>query len=590
MGDILERLRAMPAPLQTFAAGLGQAGTRAAGVQQTGAQQADELSASTRQASNEHAGGQRERNGRNAAEALAAELAHTGVRFASSPGKLDAVHNAALVRLADCVRSDGQGRLTLQEGGVYDGCWLESTGTINAEVLTRFVPDIARSTIGQFADLQRDDGLIPYKVTASGPAFKQIQLVTPPARSAWNHYLLHDRDRSFLQRMYTALARYDGWLERHRNTRGTGCVEAFCTFDTGHDLSPRFWHVPDTPYGDDPTSYDPHAPLLPLLAPDLTASVYCSRLYLARMAAELGLNDTEAWRSKADATLNSLLTHCFHANDGFFYDVDSQGRFNRIQSDVLLRVLACEVGDAGYFASSLENYLLNTRKFFAKYPLTSLAMDDPRFDPFSVYNTWGGAVNFLTLLRTPHAFEKHGRHVELTWIMQPIVSAISRMTRFGQCLSPWTGEEGYTESYSPALLCALDYMERLCGIEPTPEGELRFTGLLPQTLDHGVKLADETAYSRRVDGSLFELHNTREQCAVYKDGRLLYRFPAGARIITSRDGELRAVIGMSCRQVEGLLRLDGHDMPLRLEGNATWRFTGERLVLESAPGIVMPTN
>lgn len=571
MSDILEKLRAMPAPLQ----------------EQASLERAGELATA-----------RREPHRRDAAAALAAELAHAGVRFASSPGALDAVHNEALARLADCVRPDGRGGFSLQEGGVYTGCWLESTGTINAEILTRFAPGIARTTIRQFADLQRSDGLIPYKVTAAGPAFKQIQLVTPPARSAWNHYLLHDRDRdwdrdrdgAFLQRMYTALARYDGWLAQHRNTRGTGCVEAFCAFDTGHDMSPRFWHVPDTPYMDDPASFDPHATLLPLLAPDLTASVYCSRLYLARMADALGRSDAELWRRKADATLNSLLTHCFHADDGFFYDVDSGGRFHRIQSDVLLRVLACEVGDALYFASSLTDYLLNTRKFFAKYPLTSLAMDDPRFDPFSVYNTWGGAVNFLTLLRAPHAFEQHGRHVELTWIMQPIVSAVSRMTRFGQCLSPWTGEEGYTESYSPALLCALDYIERLCGIQPTPEGELRFTGLLPQTRDHGVKLADETAYSRRVDGSLFELHNTWEQCTVYKNGRMLYRFPAGIRIVTDRTGGLRAVTGMSYRPVEGVLQMEDGGVPLRLEGNATWRFAGGRLALEAAPGVVTPTN
>ena len=141
--------------------------------------------------------------------------------------------------------------------------------------------------------------------------------------------------------------------------------------------------------------------------------------------------------------------------DHFFYDVDKQGQFVRVQSDVLLRVLASEVGDRDFFDGMLKRYLLNTSKFFAKYPFTSLSMEDPRFDPFSSYNTWAGATNFLSLIRAPHAFEYHQRYVELTWILQPIISALSRMTRFGQCLSPWTGEEGYTESYSPSNYACL---------------------------------------------------------------------------------------------------------------------------------------
>jgi hypothetical protein len=390
--------------------------------------------------------------------------------------------------------------------------------------------------------------------------------------------------------MYEALARYDDWLAQYRDTRGTGCVEAFCAYDTGHDLSPRFWHIPDTPYMDDPKRYDPAVPSLPLLAPDLTASVYCGRKYLAKMAAELGQEEAAiAWEQKAQQTHASLLEHCFHEEDSFFYDVDRHGAFVRIQSDVLLRVLACEVGNAALFAAALKRYLLNTRKFFAKYPLTSIAMDDPRFDPFTSYNTWAGAVNFLSLIRAPQAFEQHGRYVELTWILQPIVSAISRMKRFGQCLSPWTGEEGFTETYSPAILCVLDYIERLCGIVPTPEGELWFTALMPQTRDHGVKLADETAYTRNVDGVRFELHNTHQTCVIYREGELLCEFPAGVRIVTDRAGKVRKVIGMTVQMVEGRLVQGGVELPLRIAGNEVLRLQDGRFEVESAPGVVMPT-
>ncbi|MBB6634984.1 MGH1-like glycoside hydrolase domain-containing protein [Cohnella thailandensis] len=525
---------------------------------------------------------------------LREEFAGSGVRFAATPSRLADVHRAAAERLADCLDADGRGRPVLQEGGVYKGCWLESTGTINAELLSRFCPSVAEATFEQFADLQREDGLIPYKVTSAAPVFKQIQLVTPPARSVWNHYRLNGGPEGagleWLRKMYESLSRYDDWLAANRDTRGTGAVEAFCAFDTGHDLSPRFWHVPDAPYKGDPARFDPNSPVLPFVAPDLTASVYCGRLYLARMAEELGDKDAaEKWSLKAEKSLQSLIRNCFDEKDGFFYDADAGGRFVRIQSDVLLRVLASEVGDGAFFVSSLSRYLLNTRKFFAKYPLTSIAMDDPRFDPSSSYNSWAGPVNFLSLIRAPHAFERHGRHVELTWILQPILSALSRMERFGQTLSPWTGEEGYTEAYSPAILCALDFVERICGIQPTPEGELRFTGLLPSAVDHGSPVAEETAYSRTVDGVVYELYNTAEECYVFADGQLRFRFPAGVRLVTDRNGKLQSVVGMSARKVEGALLADGREIPLRVKGNEVWRAENGRLTLESAIGVVLPT-
>lgn len=517
------------------------------------------------------------------------EFARTGVAFKADPPVLEQVHQHAVTKLLDCIVPNERGELVLQEGGIYAGCWLESTGTINAELLSRFAPSVSQSTYQQFAVGQREDGLLPYKVTKDGAIFKQIQLVTPLARSVWNHYKLNGKDKAFLTQMYHALSAYDQWLADYRDTRGTGCVEAFCTFDTGHDLSPRFWHIPDTPHQNDPKRYDPNSPLLPLLAPDLTASVYCGRKYLARMAEELG-EDPAPWEAKAAATKQALMTHCLDVNDQFFYDIDRHGGQVRIQSDVLLRVLACEAVDDDFFADALKRYLLNTRKFFARYPLTSIAMDDPRFDPSSDYNTWAGATNFLSIIRTPHAFEHHHRYVELTWLMQPILSAMGRMERFSQCLSPWTGAEGFTETYSPAILGVLDYIERLCGILPKGEDTLWFTGLMPYGMDHGQSLAETTAYSRRVEDSLYELHNTSTLCEIYQNGQLLYQFPAGVRVVTDREGQLQGLIGMTIQPVEGELWFDGRELPFRIEGNQRLRYEAGGFVSEANPGMIAPTH
>ncbi|CAM3404670.1 hypothetical protein PALU110988_20865 [Paenibacillus lupini] len=523
-------------------------------------------------------------------EQIIADWRSTGVKFAASSERLQSVYYAGIRKLLDCIVPNHKEHPVLQEGGAYAGCWLESTGTINAELLSRFLPRVSHSTYLLFAEFQREDGLIPYKITAVGPAYRQIQMVTPLARSVWNHYLMNGRDASFLRRMYQAMSRFDDWLVRYRNTRRTGCVEAFCTFDTGHDLSPRFWHVPDTAHLNDARLYSPESPILPFLAPDLTANVYCQRKYLALIAAELGELDADQmrWNEKAEQSLSSLYQYCYDETDEMFYDRDRNGEFVRVQSDVLLRVLACEVGDRNRFDAALKRYLLNTSKFFAKYPLTSIAMDDPRFDPSSAYNSWGGPVNFLTIIRTAHAFEYHGRYVELTWIMFPIISAMARMTRFSQTLNPWTGEEGYTDTYSPAILGMLDYIERLCGIVPTPDVELWFTGLVPYPMDHGEEVAEETAYSRTVGGIEFELVNTRQRSTVYRNGEVFLRLPYGVRAVTNHKGELIAIIGMLASEVEGTIQHEGKDYEVTIKGNERKVLVGESFVTMSDIGLVTP--
>jgi hypothetical protein len=520
--------------------------------------------------------------------ALLDEWRCAGVRFVSSAPRLNHRYQQAVRELFDCIAPAADDTPILHEGGIYHGCWLESTGTINAELLGRFLPSVATATFSAFANYQRNDGLLPYKVTPQGPAFNQIQLVTPLARSVWNHFRLHNQDAGWLRTMFDAMSRYDAWLARHRDTLGTGAVEAFSTYDTGHDLSGRFWHVPDAPFATDATRYDSDNPLLPFIAPDLTANVACQRDYLAQIANELGAGSSY-WSRSAEQSRTALFTQCYVPEDGFFYDRDRHGRPVRVQSDVLLRVLACEIGDADLFRSALERYLLNTRKFFAKYPLTSIALDDPRFDPTFGQNSWSGPSNFLSIIRAAHAFEHHGHHVELTWIMQPVLSALFAADRFPQTLNPFNGEAGFTEKYSPSILCLLDFVERLSGILPRPDGELWFTGLLPKPAAHRYELW-ETAYARTVDGRAFELVNSADSSEIYRDGERWAAFPSGLRLVTDRTGSLLGAVGLTSRMVRGTIVHDGRRFDVEIGPNQRWELSGGGLELSVDPGLVLPTH
>ncbi|WP_091039088.1 MGH1-like glycoside hydrolase domain-containing protein [Glycomyces harbinensis] len=490
-----------------------------------------------------------------AGSALGTELAAAGIGFAAVGGPLEDRWHRALTELAQCIRPREGAPPVLNEGGVYHGTWIESTGTVNAEVLARFAPGVARDTHLLFADHQRGDGMIPYKVTDAGPAFSQIQIVTPLARTVWHHHRLTAGDPGFLERMYRAMARYDDWLVRFRDTRGTGGVEAFCAFDTGHDLSPRFWFAPDRAFRGDARRCDPDSPTLPYVAPDLTANAACQRSYLARIAEALG-EDPDPWRRKANRSIEALYEQCFDEDDGTFYDRDRNGAHVRVRSDVLLRVLACEIGDAAFFERALRDHLMNTRKFLSHFGFTSLAMDDPRFDADASRNSWGGPVNLLSMLRAPQAFEHHGRAAELAVVAAPVLAALAAADRFPQCLDPWSGAPGFTSVYSPSILWFLDAVERGFGILPRPGGEVWFTGLPPTRLDHDAA-AEATAYARRIGGADYTLAADDGRVEIHREGVLHLAFPRGWRIVMSPEGTVRAVVGMSPRPVTGDLESHG---------------------------------
>jgi hypothetical protein len=146
--------------------------------------------------------------------AALAEWERSGVSFAASSAQMEERYYQAVRELLSCIKPTAGTGPILNEGGIYLGCWLGEHGHDQPRAAVAFIPSVAERTYAGFAEHQRVDGLFPYKLTATGPVFSQIQLVTPLARSVWNHFQLNGRDRAFLHRMYDAMARYER-LARH---------------------------------------------------------------------------------------------------------------------------------------------------------------------------------------------------------------------------------------------------------------------------------------------------------------------------------------------------------------------------------------
>lgn len=355
----------------------------------------------------------------------------------------------------------------LIEGGVYPGIWLEC-GPLEGLVYGRYRPEIALANHDVFFHHQREDGYLPCWVWFERMGASQIQMVVPIAATAWETAQRTGRE-DFLSRAYHACARWDRWLMRYRNTRGTGLCELFCGYDTGHDNSPRIAPLPEACPEADARVCSPVAGL-PWLAPDLSATVYGGRIALAQMSHALGRRgEAEEWLEKAGALRNAILELCFDRESEFFYDVDIHGRFNKVRGDLITRVFSEGVVSQDLFERIYSRYLRNSEEFWTPYPFPSISIADPAFDSRLPENSWGGASQALTALRAPRWMIRYGKTADLKQLMEQWVKGILAADDFMQQMNPWTGEFSTSRGYSPAMCVFIDFVDRLREINSTAQ-------------------------------------------------------------------------------------------------------------------------
>src|SRR6185312_1287836 len=237
-----------------------------------------------------------------------------GPLFSTADTRWQAAYDKACAVLAGNVQVlPRYNKPVLIEGAQYPGVWQECAPQ---EGLTyrHFRADVARNNHMAFFALQRPDGQLPANNKRSETGFGQIQMVVPIAATAWELAQMTG-DEELLQTAYDACRRWDAWLMRYRNTRRTGLIEGFCTYDAGMDNSSRWAGMPRQ-CPDKDAKRCPQVPTLPRLCPDLSATVYGGRVALAGMAGALGKPDeAAAWKAHAEEIRRLIIARLYVPQD-----------------------------------------------------------------------------------------------------------------------------------------------------------------------------------------------------------------------------------------------------------------------------------
>jgi hypothetical protein len=356
----------------------------------------------------------------------------------------------------------------LTTGPGYPGIWLEHNH--DSLLYLRHDPEVAMASHEIFYRFQAEDGLFPAYICKGDddPQYRigygHVQTVYPLAASAMQ-IARATGSEEFLQSSYAACARYDGWFMRYRNTRGTGLIEMFCEWDTGHDNSPRAMDggIPHhCPNGD--ARICPNNDILPVIAPDLTATVYGGKVALAEMADALGKGrEAAAWRESAEEMKCSLIKTCWDEDDGFFYDVDAHGRFRKYRSEHIFRLFLNHVMDLEMADRIYTRYIRNPNHFWTKYPFASISISDPAHDHRHLPNSWGGQSQSHTALEAIFWMEHYGKRHDLHDLMTIWVQSLSQSDKdFTQEMNPLTGVfSDCARCFTTTMLAYTEFVDRL---------------------------------------------------------------------------------------------------------------------------------
>ena len=206
--------------------------------------------------------------------------------------------------------------------------------------------------------------------------------------------------------------------------------------------------------------------------------------------------------------------------------------FRSIRGDVITRVMGEHVVGQTLFNEVWKAQLHAPKAFWTPYPFPSIAADDPTFVRPIPRNSWGGASQALTALRTPRWMEHYGQYSALTHLMMQWVESIERAGQFNQQIDPQTGNFSPDRgAYSPAMLTYYDFVKRLHGVRP-----------LGDEIEWNCRLPKDGKVTAMRDGE-WQIENAPAGSQLRRNGKTFATVKGPVRVVSTAAGKPVKLIG-----------------------------------------------
>ncbi|MCC7210181.1 MAG: hypothetical protein IT323_22960 [Anaerolineae bacterium] len=242
---------------------------------------------------------------------------------------------------------------------------------------------LAEDQIRIVLDHQRDDGMLPDAIHDEG-LVTHLETpvdadVTKPPLAAWTALKLYETSHNadFLQEVYEPICRWHDWWFNHSRGSGDLCQYRH-PFSSGLDDSP-LWDLG-----------------MPVVAPDLNTYLCLQTESLGKIADIIGLPDDAAqWRDRADRIAQAMLETLWDGEQGLFRALHlGQQPIPTLTPFSLLPLWTGRY--APDITARLVAHLQDPQTFWPTWPIPTVALNDPAFDPKQMWRgpVWAN-INYL---------------------------------------------------------------------------------------------------------------------------------------------------------------------------------------------------
>lgn len=457
----------------------------------------------------------------------------------------------------------------LREGSDYDGVWLE-TQPMGGEMYAKRDMEAALNNQLIFMENQRKSGRLPGMIKYQEPFLLQVsydwlQGFCFPIPALKMYYLI-GKDRGYLLKLYDTLKGFDEYLWTYRDSDHDGCLESWCTWDTGEDNSLRFtkYGVKDGGFGgeDSPSGMGK----LPYQSMDVMSYSCQARAVLAEIADILGNGMGDYYRRQAQEVRDKLRSYLWIEEKHACYDRDCNHAFMDVLIHNNLRCMYYGSFEQDMADRFIRFHMFNPQEFWTYVPLPSIAVNDPCFTNVN-FNNWGGQCMGLTYQRAIQALEQYHHEAEIRMLGKKWLHLLKDVKKLVQQYDPFDGTpcvtrseglapegeettryEGVTtlgpEGYGPTILAALEYISLLCGVN------IAFEQVKWSAVCHW----PSCTYTQNMYGHAYTLTQDGETMTGFIDDTELFTCSCGVQLVTDLSGSILSLTGIEEAEVSVSLR------------------------------------
>lgn len=269
-------------------------------------------------------------------------------------------------------------------------------------------------------------------------------------------------DLSFVEEMLPKLKMYYNWLAENRDFEGNGLISIISYFEAGMDWKPSY----DGVIGRKPGRADADL-FLRVIYIDLKNflngydlkkiyqqnyfvvkdvgmnTIYAQNLKaMAELCRLAGDKEGEQYTNRAAQTINSMLELMYDEEDAAFYDISGKDnqKLKVLTPTIFFPLVLKEIPDR-IATGVINRHLFNKDEFAVPYPIPSVAINHPSFNPKESIYIWRGPTWTVYNWFLHQCLIERGFRDEATRTVETLKELISR-DGFREYYNPFTGE-GY---------------------------------------------------------------------------------------------------------------------------------------------------